>query len=280
MARIATLLTMLLAAGCTHLVQTQCFDRYTGGYGLEPGDRVVARWRADFYDATVITVHGKLVTVAWDMPPPERSELPRGWVQLQGAKAELKARDAALCRVGEGWVLCVVEHAAGDDLGVTLSIDGSGRSLAGDQVLPVPEGLRAWARARLDTLLRQHKLRSTINPTAPAGAGKPVQEGQRVVAQWAPNSWWEATVRTVGDGSVTVSWTDGSGEMTLPAASVAPIPESSSLGPGDLAYCRWQGSQQWYPARVDRVGQGGLQVTYQDGSTGQAAHLQCLPAKR
>jgi hypothetical protein len=271
----------LPGTGCHTVVQTNCFEVPRGGHGLEPGQIVVARFRAEFYQGVVFTVRGKLVTVMWDEPPPEKSHLPLGWVQpVSDPAARVREGDPALCDLGDNgrWSLCQVKRVDREVVTV-IPVTGSDATVPRDRVIPVPKGLTAWARKRLDQLLEQRKLQATINPTAPLNAGSPVTVGQTVLAMWGSGGWWEATVRTVGGGSVTVSWGDGSGEATMPASKVAPLPESSTLSPGDLALCSWSGSKQWFPARVDRVEDKELHITYRDGTKGVVQHLRCAPAR-
>jgi hypothetical protein len=221
----------------------------------------------------------------WEEPPPERSHLPRDWVQpLDDPGAKIREGAPALCKLEEnssGWGLCQVERIDKEVVKASPVAGGQpvSTSIPRERVLPVPKGLTAWAQKRLEQLLEQRKLQATINPKAPLNAGSPVTVGQSVLAMWGGGGWWEATARAVGGGSVTVAWRDGSGEATLPAAKVAPLPESSNLSPGDLAFCKWSGSRQWFPARVDRLEDKELHVTYRDGSKGAVLHLQCAPAR-
>ena len=283
------LLVLLLLAegGClTVPAPASCQEQLKGGLGLELGDRVVARWRDELFEATVVNVQGRLVTVAWDSPPPERSYFSRGAVQPVTTTERPKAGEPGLCGVGGAWILCQVEAAAASGIRVTEVWYGATQLLPREQVLPVPARLRSWARQRVDESLRRQRAAREIAGGGPATAGQPVSAGQRVIAEWIAGSWWEARVSAQQGTQLTVAWADGSGEMTLPASRVAPIPEASStprptsFSAGDLAYCAWASGQAWYPARVDRVAKDALSVTYQDGTIESLGPTCCIPARR
>lgn len=269
----------LSAAGCerTVIVRDRCGEP-TAGQGLVPGERVLARYKDALYEGTVITVQQRLVTVAWDQQPPERSFLPRGWVRSMEDDAALRPRSWAACRADSGWQLCRVEAAPQGDISVTLASDGDSRTLAPAQVRPVPRGLEGWAAERGTEALRQARLKRLFAGARPVAAGTTVKSGQRVAAEWQPNSWWEATVLKVAPGTITVRWADGSADQTLAPDKVAPLTAGEPLDQGDLALCRWGSSGQLWPAVVDSAGQGPLQVTYSDGSKGRVPPEHCLAA--
>src|SRR4051812_31085477 len=76
-----------------------------GGLGLEPGDRVIARWKDGLFAATVITVRHNLVTVAWDQPPPAESHVARAWVApIAPLPGDVAVGSWAACADGESFV--------------------------------------------------------------------------------------------------------------------------------------------------------------------------------
>src|SRR5687767_8391021 len=91
-------------AGCIH-VHVPPANAPRGGAGLQPGDRVVTRLRNEFREATVITVDGALVTVGWDLPPPDRTQVARSWiVRLDEKPGKPRPGDWRLCPSDESWV--------------------------------------------------------------------------------------------------------------------------------------------------------------------------------
>lgn len=282
-------LVMLLSFVCACItVQTKsdCPKPNTGGLGLEPGDRAVARWRNSFQEGTVITVQGKLVTMAWDLPPPESSQLPRHWLQPLKARGGAPLKGAwLLCNLDGSWDLCQVDRVegqAGEILQVIRAMDGDKQPLARAQTLPIPTALREWARQRGEMLLNRSRQSRQINPTVPDNAGNAVIRGQRVIARWTGEAWLEATVLSVDADLITIRWLDGSGDKALARAYTAEVPESDMalVKSDDLAFCKWGNSMQWWPARVDQVNPTALTVTFKNGRVSKLPLSHCIPARQ
>lgn len=252
-----------------------------GGLGLEPGDRVVARWRDGLFDATVITVTGRLVEIAWDTPPPERSQVSRIWVApATNHPASLSKGDWVICRSGDGWQACHVDAAVDDVVTVTAPASGERERARLGELLAIPDGLRDWLVGRGEAALAKLQLQRDLDRLRPASAGSAVVPGQRVLARWQGTSWWIATVKSVQQ-TVVVTWADGSGDAELDASGVAPVPATAApLGDGDLAFCAWSDSARWWRARIAGKTGDRLEVEYVDGSRSVVAAADCIPAVR
>lgn len=280
------LASALSTVGCKVYLVPSGIDAIHAGAGLAPGQRVVGRWRDAFYDATVITVHHRLVKVAWDQPPPESSLLPREWViEL---KSVAHALGSAICRREDSsgqaahWQPCKVVALGGHTLKVLAMPDGQSLDLAASDVLAVPATLSDFIARRVDHALSVQRLSKEITPKAPRSAGQLVSVNQPVLALWQKSSWWDATVKAIDDqGQITVSWADGSAPRVLAKDEVAPLATGTSWRANDLAFCRFKGSQRWHPARVERDnGDGTLAVVYRDARRDtRIPQKDCQPAQ-
>ncbi len=282
MIRALVLLGLAVAlGGCTYVTPAApCAAAPQAGADLEPGDRVLARWRGGFWQATVLNVQGKLVTVAWDVPPPERSYLPRGWVVKKEVEAPaVEPGQWLLCRQ-EVWELCRFESMEGGTWKVIFASDGSSAEIDSLDVASVPEDLRSWAARRGDSQMNEALLSETVNPSAPLNAGSPVTQGKKVLARWTDGNWYGGTVSESKGTTVTVEWGDGSPALAIPNTNVAPLPgQGQTLKAGDLAFCRWESSARWWRARIDRVDGSVLAITYRDGTKGKLGPADCLVAE-
>jgi hypothetical protein len=242
---------------------------------LELGDRVAARWGGAFWEGTVLGVEGRLVTVAWDQPPPERSPVARELcVRLGAAAAGAEAGRWRLCPQTARWLPCRSEGP-----GRATLADGS--EVTAPVTLPLPEGLELWARQRAEAELAQALLLRRLAEARPAAAGQPVAAGQLVMAHWDGGGWWRARASAaVAGGRVSVEWADGSGRSELPASDVAPL-GGPVLDADAIALCLQAGSTRYQPAQVkgSAAGRSGLVVTWADGSKGAVAPADCLPAR-
>jgi hypothetical protein len=268
----------------TIVVRDRC-DEPRAGEGLTPGERVLARYKDAFHEGTVVTVQGRLVTVAWDDASPERSYLPRSWVRSMEHRSRVTRGEWALCRAAASWELCRVDGLQPGSGLVEASLTSSGQrsTLKPNQVFQVPDKLRGWAEENGSELLTRARRQELLAHARPAAAGQAVQVGQRVLAEWQTDSWWEARVVRADKGQVTVRWADGSSEQSVQASQVAPLEPVGELAlraEQDIALCQWGGgSGQWWSAVIERVSHGSVEVTYSDGTKGQLTPGQCLPAR-
>ncbi len=272
---------ILFACDRTQHIHARCTTEIepAAGAGLVPGERVVARFKDAFHEATVITVHGKLVTVAWDEPPPERAYLPRDWVASLEELRPPRQGEWALCRHRVAWELCRVERLDDGKLTVSLSSDGSRVTLPARRCLSVPAKLRGWAEERGAELLRLARREAGFKGARPATAGQPAKPGDRVLAEWMKDSWWEAVVVGLAGSSIMVKWVSGGGEQNVTADQVAPFPtvRGAQIGPETPVYCT-SGGTSWWPAWVDGATATMLQVSYAGGSKGSVPRNDCVPA--
>jgi hypothetical protein len=279
---LAGLYLLVAVTGCDsapHMIQVNTAPVPQAGQGLTPGERVVARFKETFREGTVITVQGRLVTLAWDDGAPERSYLPRGWVRsLDRRSAPIKQGQWALCRPkATGWELCRVDRVQGDQLQASLIDDGASWQIARRRSFALPAKLNAWAEERGTELLKLARRKTLLERSKPASAGQAVQTGQTVLAEWTKDSWWEAKVTRVQKDAISVTWVDGGAQVVQPS-QVAPISGAAQLRSGDLAYCKWNSSTQWYQAWIERRSDASAQITYRDGNSGKVPLKSCLPA--
>jgi len=282
---LAGLFLLMAATGCDsspHVIKVQATTTAEprAGQGLVPGERVVARFKETFGEGTVITVQGPLVTVAWDDGTPERSYLPRGWVRsLDKQGTPVKQGQWALCRPKTSWELCRVERAQGDQVQASLISDGLRWhwQIARRRTWSLPAKLNAWAEERGTELLKLARRKTLLEGSLPATAGQSVKVGQTVLAEWTKDSWWEAKVIKVDRDAIRVTWIDGGSQVVQPS-QVAPLTNAPQLSSGDLAFCKWNSSTQWYQAWIERRSDASAQITYRDGKGGKVALKSCLPA--
>lgn len=281
---IALAMALLTPGGCIHVHVGGGHDgvpaELKGGQGLQPGDRVVARWKTGLFDATVLTVQQRLVLLAWDQQPPDRSWVPVGWVQLraeEGGRASVG--DWMLCRRGEVWAPCQVQDRDGRVRRVTWADDAREDTLAGEDTVDVPVELRGWLSRRAEAQLHGVRTQRELAGLRPVDAGQPVSAGQAVLATWNDGNWYMAELQGVEGEQAVVAWADGTAPSSVPLTRVSPLPaQPEVLAPGSLAICVWQGGARWWRARIGAVRDRKMLVEYIDGTEATLGAGECVPA--
>ncbi len=246
------------------------------GNAVHPGDRVVSRWRSSFWEGTVEKVEPNLLTVQWDVPPPEHSVVPPGWVSRI---APWQASPGwALCRDDETWSLCEVREVGGNRVKVATAYGLDEPSQ--DDVLPVPPALAAWAKKEGPRLLAIAAAKVKVKGARPARVGGALPVGSAVLAQWTDGNWWEGRVGAQVEGSgVPIDWLDGSHGEVHPEQVAALVPVGERAEEGMLAICRWQQQTRWWRAVVERKRGAHLKVLYEDGTRGDLTGDDCVAAQ-
>lgn len=273
----------LLVTACVHLtVQTN--EPLHAGLGLEPGDRVVARWQDSFFEATVITVQSKLVTIAWDSPPPEKSMLPRDWIQLLEVNpARLRAGDWVLCPgvARQSWELCHVDEARGEGVSVTRVSDGVEQQLSIKKLVAIPDALYEWAASFGQNTIEKVRLSKSLSGLTPLTAGEPVTPGQDVLAKWTDGNWWRGTVDAIEGGSISVRWVGYNEGEPIPTSDVAPLhTERAEPAAGDRVLCEWMRGSYWWGAQVEGKSGTELSIVYGDGTNQILPAYSCIKTRR
>jgi hypothetical protein len=275
--RVLCALALGLAAGCVH-VHVGGDGPVQGGQGLEPGDRVVARWKDGLYAATVITVRSNLVTVAWDAPPPEQSHLPRRWVgPLLPVPAGFAAGGWAACADGDAFVLCRVLVLERDTVTIERLGEAKARSLERGKVIALPSGLAAWAADIGGRQAERAARAAMLGTLVPATAGELPKTGAPVLARWhTDGEWWPGAVESISGSIVRVRWHDGSGPEDLPRTDIAPLAPAE---PNAFAFCTEGGSARYERAYVRWVTGNLIEIEQKDGSVRELPLGSCVPAR-
>jgi hypothetical protein len=247
---------------------------------FEPGDRVVARYQTAFWEGTVISLEGKLVTVQWDAPPPERSGLPRDWVVKVDSPVGNPAPGSWLiCPATDRWELCQLKSIREGVLVVSMA-GGDAIEVKPNEALPIPSGLVGWTEREGPRQLQRARAAESLASATPATAGKQARTGGLALARWSDGNWWESTIGAVTEETVTAKWADGSEPSPLDPGEVAPMPPyPEQLEAGSVAFCRWKGNTQWFKAVIENATAANYQITYDDKTKATVRIGECVAAR-
>lgn len=274
---------MLMAAACHQHVHVHTHPPAEAGLGLVPGDRVVARWRDAFWSATVLTVEERLVTVAWDVPPPDTSRVSREWMRkLEHPGDDLLAGAWVLCPgSSDAFIPCRVEGVEADEADVRLTDSGSFIRLPRAHLFLVPDELYAWVVDKGDAAIERYLMADRLQSVVPLSAGEPVaRPGAEVLARWSDGEWWRGTAIAIDGGEITVAWADGSEPLALAPGDVAPLGnDDGRLEKGSVALCQYGDTTRWSRAHVVALGSKDLEVRYIDGTAVKLATSRCVSGR-
>lgn len=189
--------------------------------------------------------------------------LPKG-----GAAAGVKAGDMVAAKIESGgkyWAGAEVVSANGEVIEVRDLYRGTTANLAPDKIVAV----RPAAAADLQKLKAEYDFKRRANAARPRSdaAWKP-KTGERVVAEWSPNSWWNGTIGAIKDGKAVIKWGSSFKDSELGVDRLVPYPkaDAGALPAADSYVLVKPDSDngQWFYAQVTG---GAGEVKFPDGKT-------------
>ena len=187
-----------------------------------------------------------------------------------GAKLSVKAGDMVAAKMSSGayWGGAEVLSVTGDVVEVKGLYYGNTVSLSPDKIIVVrPAAVAEFQKIKAENEFK--KKANSANPHAPAGYKPKV--GERVVAEWQPNSWWGGEVISIAGDKAKIKW--GSfpiSDIGLEKIMPFPKPETATAMPTANGYVLVKsdsGSGEWYYAQVTAVNGNSADVKFADGKT-------------
>lgn len=188
--------------------------------------------------------------------------LPKG-----GAAGSVKAGDMVAAKIESGgkyWAGAEVVSANGDVIEVRDLYRGTTANLAPDKIVAV----RPAAAADLQKLKAEYDFKRRANSARPrADAAWKPKPGERVVAEWSPNSWWNGTVGSIKGDKAVIKWGGSFKDSELGVDRLVPYPKLDGAMPAADSYVLVKpdsDSGQWFYAQVTG---GAGEVKFPDGKT-------------
>lgn len=234
------------------------------------GDTVVAKWTQNsFYEGKVETVSDAKIRVKWsdgssptDVDRADVFQLPKA-----GAKPDAKVGEIVLAKISTGSYWNDAEIASLDgDVAAVKTNDGRTTNVSLEKIIKIPAAVAAnfKDRAKTNDFLAEAQ---TKKPAAPAEY-KP-KTGEKVLAEWSTNSWWQATVQKVSGDRATVAWEDGSKPSELGPGKIVPMPTAKAEAPksGQFLLVKPKSGSKWEYARTTSAKDGSVEIAVADGTS-------------
>lgn len=236
----------------------------------KPGETVIFKVsREGFGEGAIESVNGAQYVIRYGDSTVNKEEsdvytLPKGGATVSTVKAgEMVA--AKIESGGKYWAGAEVVSANGDVIEVRDLLHGTTANLAPDKIVAV----RPAAAADLQKLKAENDFKRRANSARPrAAAGWKPKPGERVVAEWSPNSWWNGTIGEIKGDKAVIKWGGSFKDSELGIDRLVPYPKTDAGAmPAADSYVLVKpdsDSGQWFYAQVT----GGTgEVKFPDGKT-------------
>lgn len=234
------------------------------------GDTVVAKWSQNsFFEGKVESVTDAKIKINWsdgsnasEVDAADVYPLPKA-----GEKPDVKVGDIVLAKISSGnyWNGAEITKVEGDVYAVKV-INGESSNLSSEKIIKIPAAVAANFKeeAKQGDFL---KAAQANKPTPPADF-KP-KAGDKVLGEWATNSWYQAKVQKVVGSKATLAWEDGSKPSEVDLEKVLPMPDAKTEMPKENQYLlvKPESGTKWYYAQAVSVKDGNVEVKSSDGKT-------------
>jgi hypothetical protein len=268
------LLTLILAS----LFLTACgaASLVPGGAAAESkpkaGDTVVAKWAGgSFYEGKVDKIDGSKITVAWldnsTSTVVDAADVYQ--IPAKGTKTDAKVGDMVLTKTGTAtyWEGAEVTAVEGDVVKVKPVSATTSVNVPSEKVIKVSSATIANFKEKAgatDFLKEAQKMK----PATPA-AYKP-RKGDKVIAEWTTNTWYEGTIDNISGSNIYVAWQDMSKPSAVNLSKVVPAPTSETKEmPKAEQYLliKPDNGSRWEYAQTTKINGGNVDVKLSAGQT-------------
>ena len=233
------------------------------------GDTVVAKWAQNsFYEGKVETISDAKVKVKWNdgSNPSDVDKTDVFAMPKAGEKPDVKAGETVLAKISSGSYWNGVEIASIDGEVYAVKADsGQVSNVSAEKIIKIPADVAAnfKQRASVNDFMKEAQAKK---PSAPAGF-KP-KNGEKVLAEWSTNSWWQAKVQKVSGSKATIAWEDGSKPSELDLESL-PLPDAKSELPKEAQFLlvKPESGTKWIYAQTISVKDGSVEIKTSDNKS-------------
>lgn len=234
------------------------------------GETVIAKWAQNsYYEGKVEVVTDANIRVKWNdgSSPSDVNVTDVFAFPKADVKHDVKTGDIVLAKVSSGsfWNGAEISNIDGDVF-VVKTENGQTFNISADKIVKIPADVAANFKNKASTtdfLTEAHTKKTTV----PAGF-KP-KEGERVLGEWATNSWYQAAVQKIGSDKATLAWEDGTKPSEISLTKVLPLPNNKSEMPQEKQFilAKPESGSKWSYAQTVSVKGGNVEIKTADGKT-------------
>ena len=236
------------------------------------GDTVVAKWSGNsFYEGQVQTIDGGKITVGWEdgSTPSKVDDSDVYALPKAGDKPDVKVGEMVLAKIGSStyWNGAEITKIEGGVYSVKTVESANSANIDGNKIIKISPATASNLKSKAGStdFLKQAKSKK---PEIPGGYQP--KKGDKVLAQWATNSWWSGKVEKIDGDKVTVAWEDGSKPsavnketvMAYPTEGTAKMPKAEQF-----VLAKPASGSKWVYAQTVSVKDKNIEIKDASGNT-------------
>jgi len=247
-------------------------DAPVGVVKIGLGDTVVAKWTGNsFYEGQVQTIDNGKITVGWEdgSTPSKVDETDVYSLPRAGAKPDVAVGDMVLAKVGSSsyWNGAEIMKIDGEVYSVKTVENAKEANIDGNKIIKISPATASNLKKKggsTDFL----KEAQSKKPEIPADF-KP-KNGEKVLAQWATNSWWSGKVQKISGDKTTIAWEDGSKPSEIKTSDIMPYPTAANSkmpAEGQFVLAKPESGSKWGYAQTVSVKDKDIEIKEASGKT-------------
>jgi len=234
------------------------------------GETVIAKWAQNsFYEGKVDAVTDANVKVKWnDGSSPSDVNITDVFAfPKAGVKPDVKAGDIVLAKISTGsyWNGAEISKIDGD-VYVVKNESGQTFNVSAEKIIKIPADVVANFKDKASStdFLKEAQAKKPSAPTE----FKP-KVGEKVLGEWATNSWYQAKVEKISGTKATLAWEDGTKPSEVDFTKILPMPDSKSEMPKDNQFilAKPESGSKWGYAQTVSTKEGNVEIKTADGKT-------------
>lgn len=234
------------------------------------GETVVAKWTQNsFYEGKIEAITDANIKVKWNdgSNPSDVNIADVFTFPKAGDKPDVKAGDIVLAKISTGSYWNGVEISKIDgDVYVVKNESGQNFNVSAEKIIKIPADVAAnfKDKAKSADFLKEAQ---AAKPTVPGGFKPKV--GERVLGEWATNSWYQAKVEKISGTKATLAWEDGTKPTEIDFAKILPMPEGKGEMPKENQFilAKPESGSKWGYAQAVAVKGESIEIKTADGKT-------------
>ena len=246
------------------------------------GDTVVAKWTGNsFYEGKIEAIDSGKITVKWN-DGSNASKIDESDVYPMpktGNPPDVAVGEMVLAKIGSSsyWNGAEILEIEDGVYGVKTVENARTSSVDANKIIKITPATAANLKRKAGStdFLKDAKTKKPEIAT-----NYKAKKGDKVLAQWATNSWWSGKVTKSSGGKTTVAWDDGSKPSAVNSDKVMPYPNAASAkspATGQFVLAKPESGSKWVYAQTVSVKDKNIEIKDSKGKTRMVKVGECVP---